>query len=143
MKRTSLYLTLIAALLAIGCAKPEENTLSPEDSHYLKSFSMGIESMATKASINFTSGAISWTDDDHVLVYVPETGKSGQYKYQGGVFVPVDPEHPLEIGDGMAYAYYPADAYSISAGTVTLTMPASVVADPGNKLPMGGIILVK
>ncbi len=140
MKRTSLYLTLIAALLAIGCAKPEENTLSPEDSHYLKSFSMGIESMATKASINFTSGAISWTDDDHVLVYVPETGKSGQYKYQGGVFVPVDPEHPLEIGDGMAYAYYPADAYSISAGTVTLTMPASVVADPGNKLPMGGVI---
>ena len=100
---------------------------------------MDVESVATKASISFTDGAITWNDDDRVLVFVPEKALSAQYKYAEGAFVPVDGT-PLEIGDALAYAYYPADAFSIDEGVVTLTMPASVVADPGNKLPMGGII---
>lgn len=138
MKRITLCLTLIAALLA-GCAKPEENTFSPEESLYLRSFSMAVESVTTKASIDFSDGAISWNEDDRVLVYVPEKEQSAQYKYEAGVFVPAD-STPLEVGDALAYAYYPADAFTVSAGTVTLTMPESVVADPGNKLPMGGVI---
>ena len=138
MKRISLYFTLLAVLF-VACAKQEENTLSPEESQYLRRFSMNVESVATKASIDFSDGAISWNEDDRVLVYVPAKDQSAQYKYEGGYFVPAD-STPLEVGDATAYAYYPADAFSISAGTVTLTMPASVVADPGNKLPMGGII---
>ncbi len=100
---------------------------------------MDIESVSTRAAIDFTSGSVTWNDDDRVLVYVPGTAQSAEYKYEGGVFVPVGSE-PLETGDALAYAYYPADAFSIDGGTVTLAMPASVTADPGNKLPMGGII---
>ena len=137
MKRTGLFLLLIAALFA-GCAKPEEKTLSPEESQYLRSFSMDAEAVATKASIDFSDGTITWSSDDRVLVYVPGTAQSAEYRYDGGVFVPVST--PLEVGGALAYAYYPADAFSINAGTVTLTMPASVVSDPGNRLPMGGII---
>lgn len=137
MNKMFVSLAVILAFLT-GCVKQEEKTLSPEESRYLREFTMGTESVATKASISFSDGAITWNDNDRVLVYVPETSQSAEYKYEGGVFVPAS--NPLEVGDALAYAYYPADAFAISAGEVTLTMPASVVADPGNKLPMGGII---
>lgn len=129
----------MAAALFAGCSQPEEETLTLEEARYLRSFTMTIESVATKAAIDFTNGAITWNDDDRVLVYVPETSQSAEYKYESGVFVPAGTT-PLEVGDALAYAYYPADAFTIEAGDVILTMPASVVADPGNKLPMGGIL---
>ena len=129
----------MAVSLLFACIKDGERDFCPEASTYLSSFTMDVESVATKASISFTDGAITWNDDDRVLVFVPEKALSAQYKYAEGSFVPVD-AMPLEIGDALAYAYYPADAFSIDEGGVTLTMPASVVADPGNKLPMGGII---
>ena len=138
MKRIILILAAVAALFT-SCVKQEDDTMSPEEARWLKSFSMKAEPVATRASIDFSNGAITWNADDRVLVYVPESGQSAEYKYSDGVFVPVGTT-ALEIGDALAYAYYPADAFSVAAGAVTLTMPASVTADPGNKLPMGGII---
>ena len=142
MHRVSSYLFGLLAgvsVLLSACARQEDHPASADADRYLRSFSMDIESVATRAAIDFTSGSVTWNDDDRVLVYVPGTAQSAEYKYEGGVFVPAGPE-PLETGDALAYAYYPADAFSIDGGTVTLVMPASVTADPGNKLPMGGII---
>ncbi len=138
MKKICLFLSITAAFL-LGCAEQEENTVTREEARYLGSFSMKVETVTTKANIDFSTGAVTWNDDDRVLVYVPETSQSAEYKYEAGVFVPAD-STPLEVGDALAYVYYPASAFSISAGTVTLSMPVSVTADPGNKLPMGGII---
>ena len=138
-KHLSFAFGLLAGLFVAltGCVR--EDPVSPDTDRYLRSFSMNIEPVATRAAIDFTSGAITWNDNDRVLVYVPATEQSAEYKYEGGVFVPAGSD-PLEIGDAQAYAYYPADAFSVSAGTTTLTMPAAVTADPGNKLPMGGLI---
>ena len=137
----SIFLGILSGILVslTGCTVQEDNSFSTEIDRYLRHFSMGIEPVGTRASIDFSSGAITWNDNDRVLVYVPETGLSAEYKYDGGVFVPADTE-PLEIGDAQAFAYYPAEAFSLDGGAVTLTMPASVTEDPGHKLPMGGII---
>lgn len=144
MNKNAVLIFFAAALLLAGCAK-EADKAGPEDKwagwdagRYLTGFSMQTEQAATKASINFTSGAITWNSGDKVMVYVPSSGESARYCYNGTYFEPES--EPLEIGANQAYAYYPADAYSIAAGKVTLTMPASVTADPGNKLPMGGVI---
>ena len=142
MHRVSSYLFGLlagASVLLSACARQEDHPASADADRYLRSFSMDIESVSTRAAIDFTSGAVSWNDGDRVIVYVPETEQSAPYRYEGGVFVPAGPE-PLEIGDAQAFAYYPADAYAINKGQVTLTMPAAVTEDPGNKLPMGGII---
>ena len=140
-KFPSFFLGILSGILVslTGCTVQEDNSFSTEIDRYLRHFSMGIEPVGTRASIDFSSGAITWNDNDRVLVYVPETGLSAEYKYDGGVFVPADTE-PLEIGDAQAFAYYPAEAFSLDGGAVTLTMPASVTEDPGHKLPMGGII---
>ena len=106
MKRTGLYCTLIAALLT-GCVKPEEKGQSPEESQYLRSFSMDVEAVATKASISFSDGSISWSSDDRVLVYVPDTDQSAEYRYDGGVFVPVST--PLALGNAPACGFRRAD----------------------------------
>ena len=133
----------VAALFCVACNKEQDNPglgerTAGDSTRFLTSFSMVAEDADTKAAINFSSGAISWNTGDQVLVYVPATGKTARYSYSGTCFEPEST--PLEIGTNEAYAYYPADAYSIAAGKVTLTMPESVMADPGNKLPMGGII---
>ncbi len=145
MKHTSILLGLASLAVLLAACEKEADKAGPEDkwagwnaASYLTGFTMQTEEARTKAAIDFSSGAISWNNGDKVLVYVPSTGTSARYTYNGTYFEP-DSE-PLEIGANEAYAYYPADAYSIAAGKVSLTMPESVTADPGNKLPMGGII---
>ena len=142
------HLTILAAFsaLALVCASCEKEQdkeglgerATWDDARFLTSFAMSAEDADTKAAINFSSGAITWKTEDAVLVYVPATGQTARYVYSGTCFEPESA--PLEIGSNEAYAYYPASSYSIAAGKVTLTMPESVTADPGNKLPMGGII---
>ena len=145
MKKTSFLLIVASLALLLAACEKEMEKVGPEDkwagwdaANYLTGFTMQTEDADTKATINFSSGAITWNDGDDVLVYVPATGASATYTYNGTYFEPEST--PMEIGTNAAYAYYPAAAYSVSAGKVTLTMPESVTADPGNKLPMGGII---
>ena len=145
MKKKPVLIALASlAILLAGCEKEADNA-APEDkwggwnsARYLTGFTMQAEEAATKAAIDFTSGAITWNGGDEVLVFVPATGATALYSYNGSYFEPED--EPLEVGTDEAYAYYPADAYSVEAGKVSLTMPESVTADPGNKLPMGGLI---
>ena len=145
MKKNPILIALASlALLLAGCEKEADNA-APEDkwggwnsARYLTGFTMQAEGATTKAAIDFTSGAITWNGGDEVLVFVPATGATALYSYNGSYFEPED--EPLEVGTDEAYAYYPADAYSVEAGKVSLTMPESVTADPGNKLPMGGLI---
>lgn len=146
MKKIAVFISL-AVLLVAACTKeaakpgPEDKWADWDEGRYLTGFSMHTEQAEqtdTKATINFSNGAITWNSGDKVLVYVPASGNTARYNYNGTYFEPE--ATPLEIGANEAYAYYPADAYSISAGKVTLTMPESVTADPGNKLPMGGYI---
>ena len=101
MKRIILILAAVAALFT-SCIRQEGDTMSPEEARWLKSFSMKAEPVATRASIDFSNGAITWNADDRVLVYVPESGQSAEYKYSDGVFVPVGTT-ALEIGDALAY----------------------------------------
>ena len=145
MKKTSFLLIVASLAFLLAACEKEMEKVGPEDkwagwdaANYLTGFTMQTEDADTKATINFSSGAITWNDGDDVLVYVPATGASATYTYNGTYFEPEST--PMEIGTNAAYAYYPADAYSVSAGKVSLTMPESVTADPGNKLPMGGII---
>lgn len=145
MKKTSFLWVSASLVLLLAACEKEADKAGPEDkwagwsaASYLTSFTMQTEEAQTKAAIDFSSGAISWNNGDPVLVYVPATGMSARYTYNGTYFEPES--EPLEIGANEAYAYYPADSYSIAAGKVSLTMPESVTADPGNKLPMGGII---
>ncbi|MBO5595206.1 MAG: metal-dependent hydrolase [Bacteroidales bacterium] len=146
MKKIAVFISL-AVLLVAACTKeaakpgPEDKWADWDEGRYLTGFSMHTEQAEqtdTKATINFSNGAITWNSGDKVLVYVPASGNTARYNYNGTYFEPE--ATPLEIGANEAYAYYPADAYSISAGKVTLTIPESVTADPGNKLPMGGYI---
>ncbi len=146
MKKIAVFISL-AVLLVAACTKeaakpgPEDKWADWDEGRYLTGFSMHTEQAEqtdTKATINFSNGAITWNNGDKVLVYVPTTGKTARYSYNGTYFEPET--SPLEVGANAAYAYFPADAYSVSAGKVSLTMPASVTADPGNKLPMGGLI---
>lgn len=145
MKKTSFLLIVASLAFLLAACEKEMEKVGPEDkwagwdaANYLTGFTMQTEDADTKATIDFSSGAITWNDGDDVLVYVPATGASATYTYNGTYFEPEST--PMEIGTNAAYAYYPADAYSVSAGKVSLTMPESVTADPGNKLPMGGII---
>ena len=145
MRKSIVFTAFAAVILLCGACQREQDSLAPEGEwagldpvNYLTAFAMRTEAAATRAGINFSSGAITWNSGDEVLVYVPATGETAVYSYTGSWFEPEDT--PLQIGTGEAYAYYPADAYSVSGGKVTLTMPESVTEDPGNKLPMGGII---
>ena len=138
---------LFAALaLVASCAKEQNLPLEniPSDgqewdaSKYLTGFGVAVEEMTTKADINTSTGAITWNSGDRVLVYEPTGGTSAEYQYNGSKFVPVST--PVEINEGLAYAYYPADFYKVDAGTVSITVPSAIAADSGNKLPMAGII---
>ncbi len=138
---------LFAALaLVASCAKEQNLPLEniPSDgqewdaSKYLTGFGVAVEEMTTKADINTSTGAITWNSGDRVLVYEPTGGTSAEYQYNGSKFVPVST--PVEINEGLAYAYFPADFYTVDAGTVSITVPSAIAADSGNKLPMAGII---
>ena len=138
---------LMAGLaLVASCAKEQNLPLEniPSDSKewdaskYLTGFGVAVEEMTTKADINTSTGAITWNSGDRVLVYEPTGGTSAEYQYNGSKFVPVS--MPVEINEGLAYAYFPADFYTVDAGTVSITVPSAIAADSGNKLPMAGII---
>ena len=145
--KTSVKIWGLFAVLALvaSCAKeqnlPMENIPTDgqewDSSKYLTGFGVTVEDV-TKADINFTTGAVSWELGDKVLVYEPTGGTSAEYEYNGSKFVPVST--PVEINEGLAYAYFPADFYSIDGGTVSITVPSAIAADSGNKLPMAGII---
>ena len=96
MRHFSVFSGLLAGLfvLSSGCTRQEDVTAEADP--YLRSFSMTIESVQTRAAIDFTSGAVTWNDGDRVLVFVPESGQSALYRYEGGAFVPAD-SRPLEI----------------------------------------------
>lgn len=137
---------LMAGLaLVASCAKeqnfPEENIPSAtqewDSSKYLTGFGVTVEEVS-KADINFSTGAVTWNSGDKVLVYEPTGGSSAEYQYDGSKFVPVST--PVEINEGLAYAYFPSDFYTVDAGTVSITVPSAIAADSGNKLPMAGII---
>lgn len=146
MKRIVTTLGLFAALVLVsGCGKEQDfvqEDLSAagqewDASRYLTGFGVTTEEV-TKADINFSTGDVSWVNGDKVLVYEPTGGTSAEYQWNGTRFAPVST--PLEISDGLAYAYFPADCFTVDAGTVSFTMPQALAADPGNKLPMAGII---
>ena len=140
-------MTFLAGIsLLASCAKEQNVPVDiPSDkqewdaSKYLTSFGVSVEEV-TKADINTSTGAVTWNTGDKVLVYEPTGGSSAEYQWDGSGFVPVST--PVEVTDGLAYAYFPADFYSVDAGTgtVSITVPSAIAADSGNKLPMAGII---
>ena len=145
MKQSLIIPAFAAVILVCGaCEREQEKPAQPgkwdslDPVSFLTAFDMQVEKAQTRADIDFTSGAISWNSGDEALVYVPSTGRASVYTYNGSCFEPKNA--PLQIGTGEAYAYFPAEAFSVSGDKVTFTMPASVTEDPGNKLPMGGII---
>ena len=146
MKTSVKICGLLAGLALVASCSKEQNVLEEVEpvnqtewdaSRYLVSFGASTEDV-TKADINLTSGAVTWNSGDRVLVYEPTGGTSAEYQYDGSKFVPVST--PVEINEGLAYAYYPSEFFTIDAGTVSITVPSAIAADPGNKLPMAGII---
>ena len=146
MKTSVKICGLLAGLALVASCSKEQNVLEEVDlvnqtewdaSRYLVSFGASTEDV-TKADINLTSGAVTWNSGDRVLVYEPTGGTSAEYQYDGSKFVPVST--PVEINEGLAYAYYPSGFFTIDAGTVSITVPSAIAADSGNKLPMAGII---
>ena len=145
MKTTVKLMTFLAGIsLLASCAK-EQNV--PVDipsgkqewdaSKYLTSFGVSVEEVS-KADINTSTGAVTWNTGDKVLVYEPTGGSSAEYQWDGSGFVPVST--PVEVTDGLAYAYFPAEFFTVDAGTVSITIPSAIAADSGNKLPMAGIL---
>ena len=133
---------LVCLALAAACAKERnlsDELPSPEQewdaSKYLVGFGASMEEM-TKAEINFSTGAVTWNNGDKVLVCAGTA--AAEYAWDGSAFKPVDT--PVEFGSNPAYAYFPADCFTVSGGEVSFTMPQARAADPGKKLPMAGII---
>ena len=147
MKTSFRILALVTGLvLFAACAKEQET--APDDinavqgewdaTRYLASFGAANE-VVTKADVDFSNGTVTWNTGDLVLACDPASGDTARYQWDGSKFAPVDT--PLEINGGLAYAYFPADCFSVASdGTVSFTMPECLAADPGNKLPMAGII---
>ena len=132
----------VCLALAAACAKEQTlpiDTPTPDQewdaSKYLVGFGASMEDI-TKAEIDFSTGAVTWNKGDKVLVCAGST--SAEYEWDGSAFQPVDT--PVEFGSDPAYAYFPADCFTVSADEVSFTMPQALAADPGNKLPMAGII---
>ena len=133
---------LVCLFLSAACAKEQINSVE-EPSHaqewdaskYLLGFDASMEDM-TKAEIDFSSGSVTWTNGDKVLVVAGTT--SAEYAWDGSAFKPQNT--PVEFGSDPAYAYFPADCFTVSGGEVSFTMPQALAADPGKKLPMAGII---
>lgn len=145
MKTTVKLMTFLAGIsLLASCAKEQNVPVDiPSDkqewdaSKYLTSFGVSVEEV-TKADINTSTGAVTWNTGDKVLVYEPTGGSSAEYQWDGSGFVPVST--PVEVTDGLAYAYFPAEFFKVDAGTVSITIPSAIAADSGNKLPMAGIL---
>ena len=132
---------LVCLFLSAACAKEQINSVE-EPSHaqewdaskYLLGFDASMEDM-TKAEIDFSSGSVTWTNGDKVLVVAGTT--SAEYAWDGSAFKPQNT--PVEFGSDPAYAYFPADCFTVSGGEVSFTMPQALAADPGKKLPMAGL----
>ena len=106
---------------------------------YLVSFTGTIEE--TKTTIDYTTGVTTWEAGDKVLVYVSESGESGQYEYNtDGKFYPVDTDNlvPTEAGQTV-YVYFPYSAELTPNGaSASLTIPAA--AERLVKAPMAGVV---
>ena len=151
MKKTFNFFGLIAlAAVVFSCtkeasqaepetapAKENPTEVAPADqldpSLYLVSFGATIEGIDTKASINLSTGAVSFSDGDEVLV-VSGT-ESALYVYSGGD----DNFKPKADAVSLAAdvkAYYPAGSYVNNTGIVTFTMPEATTENPGTLAPM-------
>lgn len=162
MKKTFLIFGLAAiASIAFSCTRedgpieketiPSEEQTTPgeeqetsvdlsqyDPSKYLVSFGASIEDV-TKAEIDLATGAVSFQNND--LVLVVSGNSSAEYKYNGTEFVVAENNTPVEKS-GEIKAYYPKDKYTYDAGTgtVTFTMPEATTANPGALAPMCGVI---
>ena len=140
MKATVKLMTFLAGIsLLASCAKEQNVPVDiPSDkqewdaSKYLTSFGVSVEEV-TKADINTSTGAVTWNTGDKVLVYEPTGGSSAEYQWDGSGFVPVST--PVEVTDGLAYAYFPAEFFTVDAGTVSITIPSWRVSCPPDRLP--------
>ena len=161
MKKLALTLLAVAAMTAVSCNKeipadepqaPEEPEINvPEDptdwsaydaDKFLVSFSGVLEQ--TKADIDFSTGTPSWAADDLVLVYVAESGASGQYKYNeaDSKFYPVGASDLVAPTAGQTvYVYYPWSETLVPDGnTAAMTLPAEF--DGKSLAPMAGTVTV-
>ena len=138
-----IFWSLLAfATLTLACSKDAPKTKTDwsdyDSSRYLVSFTGTLEQ--TKVSVDLSSGAVAWEENDQVLVYVPGNGQTGLYKYNAdGKFYPADESNLVELSDGgTAYMYYPSDAFSINGSDAVFKMPAAVsgAEDLGDKNPM-------
>ena len=74
MKKLTIFAAFSAlALVCASCEKEQDKEGLGEraiwdDARFLTSFAMSAEEADTKATINFSSGAITWNDADAVLV---------------------------------------------------------------------------
>ena len=137
MKTSFRSLALVTGLvLFAACAKEQET--APDDinavqgewdaTRYLASFGAANE-VVTKADVDFSNGTVTWNTGDLVLACDPASGDTARYQWDGSKFAPVDT--PLEINGGLAYAYFPADCFSVASdGTVSFTMPEGLAASP-------------
>ena len=106
---------------------------------YLVSFTGTIEE--TKTTIDYTTGVTTWEAGDKVLVYVAESGESGQYEYNtDGKFHPVDTDNLVPTAAGQTvYVYYPYSAELTPSGaSASRTIPAA--AERLVKAPMAGVV---
>ena len=158
MKRTLTYLAFAAAAaIAFSCEKEtatvneevitpqEEETVVPatdeyDPSVYLVSFGAKFENEDTKATVDVDAGTVAFENDDKAIVYVPATGDTGVYTYDGTQFTA--DATPVALGENAAEVYYPASSYDVDGGAVKFTMPTAVtdLADLGTKNPMAGQI---
>ena len=123
--------------------KPSDlSQLDPEK--YLVGFGTSLEDVQTKAEVNLTTGALAFAQGDEALVVCGT--QTGTYVYDAttGKFSPKTVEDAIALSGNDAAVYYPAAEFAYSAGAVTFTMPAAIVAgdasDLGNKLPLCGLI---
>ena len=161
MKRTFKYLAFAAAAaIAFSCEKEtatvneevatpstpqEEEPVVPsadeyDPSVYLLSFGAKFENEDTKATIDIDGGTVAFVNGDKALVYVPASGETGVYTYDGTQFAA--DATPVALGENAAEVYYPASCYDVDGGAVKFTMPAAVtdIDDLGTKNPMAGQI---
>ena len=151
------WMIIAVAVAAVSCDKevPTNEDVNPVEGNevvtgdndwsgydadkYLVSFTGTIEE--TKTTIDYTTGVTTWEAGDKVLVYVAESGESGQYEYKtDGKFYPVDTDNlvPTEVGQTV-YVYYPYSAELTPSGaSASLTIPAA--AERLVKAPMAGVV---
>lgn len=118
------------------------SSLDPEK--YLVGFGASLEDVQTKAEVNLTTGALAFAQGDEALVVCGTQTGTYVYHADNGQFAPKTVSDAIALSGEEATVYYPAAEFAYSAGTVTFTMPAAIVAgdasDLGNKLPLCGLI---